>query len=559
MSWPVLGQKAPDFWDQQLHDYIDDADAASTADAAAAAAAAETAQTTADGAAAAAVTAQDTADGAAADLATHEANVANPHAVTKAQVGLGSVDNTSDAAKPVSTAQQTALDLKANLASPTFTGDPKAPTPSTADNDTSIATTAFVKAQAYAPLASPTFTGDPKAPTPSTADNDTSVATTAFVKAQAYAPLASPALTGTPTAPTQASTTNDTSLATTAFVKTASSSLTAQGSELRESFTGMSDGSPAAVAATRQAMTNFQFYSDAAPYVRSGFLSTLVVNNAQAGSYRIAQLSGPVVRTGARFAFSPYTVGGGLMALSIQATSISTKTEGQVPISPMHLTISPTGWSIDVNDTDNTGVETVASGNFDVALTADSTTLHTVEVILDRDRQKCYIMFPDGDLVEFSDSRFALAGTFVYVETFKSAGSLSSKTNALIKEWWADSRAIENIAEIRGRARTPWIAPTPPFSNSWVDEGTNQVLQYRRQGDKVKIRGVIKNGVIGATVFTLPAATALDRGFRPKGNRQFPAAANSAYAGVLIQTNGSVTTVNGSNTWFSIEVEFEIT
>jgi hypothetical protein len=33
-----------------------------------------------------------------------------------------------------------------------------------------------------APLASPTFTGDPKAPTPSAADNDTSIATTAFVQ-----------------------------------------------------------------------------------------------------------------------------------------------------------------------------------------------------------------------------------------------------------------------------------------------------------------------------------------------------------------------------------------
>lgn len=42
--------------------------------------------------------------------------------LTKSDVGLGSVDNTADAAKPVSTAQQTALDLKANLASPTFTG-----------------------------------------------------------------------------------------------------------------------------------------------------------------------------------------------------------------------------------------------------------------------------------------------------------------------------------------------------------------------------------------------------------------------------------------------------
>lgn len=42
--------------------------------------------------------------------------------VTKSDVGLGSVDNTSDAGKPISTATQAALDLKAPLASPTFTG-----------------------------------------------------------------------------------------------------------------------------------------------------------------------------------------------------------------------------------------------------------------------------------------------------------------------------------------------------------------------------------------------------------------------------------------------------
>jgi hypothetical protein len=43
----------------------------------------------------------------------------------------------------------TADNLKAPLASPVFTGDPQAPTPATADNDTSIATTAYVKAQGY--------------------------------------------------------------------------------------------------------------------------------------------------------------------------------------------------------------------------------------------------------------------------------------------------------------------------------------------------------------------------------------------------------------------------
>jgi hypothetical protein len=59
-------------------------------------------------------------------------------------------------------------------------------TPSTGDNTTKIATTAFVKAQAYATLASPTFTGAPAAPTPSTTDSSTKIATTAYVQAQGY-------------------------------------------------------------------------------------------------------------------------------------------------------------------------------------------------------------------------------------------------------------------------------------------------------------------------------------------------------------------------------------
>lgn len=43
-----------------------------------------------------------------------------------------------------------------------------------------------VSALGLAPIASPVFTGDPQAPTPATADNDQSIATTAFVKAQNY-------------------------------------------------------------------------------------------------------------------------------------------------------------------------------------------------------------------------------------------------------------------------------------------------------------------------------------------------------------------------------------
>jgi predicted nucleic acid-binding Zn-ribbon protein len=42
-------------------------------------------------------------------LNAHTADTSNPHSVTKAQVGLGSADNTSDADKPVSTAQASAI------------------------------------------------------------------------------------------------------------------------------------------------------------------------------------------------------------------------------------------------------------------------------------------------------------------------------------------------------------------------------------------------------------------------------------------------------------------
>lgn len=64
--------------------------------------------------------------------------------ITKSMVGLGNVDNTSDLNKPVSTAAQTALNLKANLASPALTGTPTAPTQTANNNSTRLATTAYV-------------------------------------------------------------------------------------------------------------------------------------------------------------------------------------------------------------------------------------------------------------------------------------------------------------------------------------------------------------------------------------------------------------------------------
>lgn len=64
--------------------------------------------------------------------------------------------------------------------------------PSTHSHAQSDVTNLVTDLAAKAPLASPSFTGTPLAPTPTTADNTTKLATTAYVKAQGY-------LTGAPT------------------------------------------------------------------------------------------------------------------------------------------------------------------------------------------------------------------------------------------------------------------------------------------------------------------------------------------------------------------------
>ena len=77
----------------------------------------------------------------------HIARDDNPHGVTKAQVGLGNANDTSDADKPISIATQSALDLKANADNAALTGIPTAPTAAVGTDTTQLATTAFVKAE----------------------------------------------------------------------------------------------------------------------------------------------------------------------------------------------------------------------------------------------------------------------------------------------------------------------------------------------------------------------------------------------------------------------------
>lgn len=154
---------------------------------------AETARTAAQAAQAASEAARDTSvtkageAGSSASAAAQSATNAATSESNAAQSAANAATSATQATTNATNAANAVLGSKADLASPTFTGDPKAPTAVKTDNDTSIATTAHVKLVVadYATKASPALTGTPTAPTATAATNNTQLATTAFANAAA--------------------------------------------------------------------------------------------------------------------------------------------------------------------------------------------------------------------------------------------------------------------------------------------------------------------------------------------------------------------------------------
>ena len=155
-----------------------------------------------------------------------------PTGITKTDVGLANVDNTSDADKPVSTATQTALDAKlasataattyAPLASPTFTGTVTLPANTISQSmmgDDSVGTNELGGLSVTTEkIADGAVTNAKVSASAAIAQSKIDGLTTDLA---AKAPLASPALTGTPTAPTATAGTNSTQVATTAYADAA--------------------------------------------------------------------------------------------------------------------------------------------------------------------------------------------------------------------------------------------------------------------------------------------------------------------------------------------------
>lgn len=127
-------------------------------------------------------------------------------------------------------------------------------------------------------------------------------------------------------------------------------------------------------------------------------------------------------------------------------------------------------------------------------------------------------------------------------------GLVDRDTDSVLEQVGNLAVAALTAATANQSGDTGWIDVV--FQNGWVNFDTRTV-QYRRRDGEVWLRGIAKNGTIGAAVFTLPP------GFRPPArvtrDLYFAVPSVSAFASATVNGDGQVLFENGSNTWITFD------
>lgn len=124
---------------------------------------------------------------------------------------------------------------------------------------------------------------------------------------------------------------------------------------------------------------------------------------------------------------------------------------------------------------------------------------------------------------------------------------------------WIDTyyqQAADTTAEIAAATEpTTWTGVT--YQNSWVDYGSGyQGVQYRKIGDVVHLRGLMKNGTESVAAFTLPT------GFRPPADLSLIALCSSNVVCLAnLDTDGVYTPdfSTGNNSYYVVNHTFSVT
>jgi hypothetical protein len=106
----------------------------------------------------------------------------------------------------------------------------------------------------------------------------------------------------------------------------------------------------------------------------------------------------------------------------------------------------------------------------------------------------------------------------------------------------------DEVVAIETQLITDTFTEVTSFSNSWVNYGSgyDTAGYYKDAYGYVHLKGLLKNGTITLTMFTLPA------GYRPAYRYLFATLSNDALGRCDIDTSGNVIAVTGNTAWISI-------
>lgn len=153
---------------------------------------------------------------------------------------------------------------------------------------------------------------------------------------------------------------------------------------------------------------------------------------------------------------------------------------------------------------------------------------------------------PDTSLVRPSDWNEDHAGDWpaADVVNIPAGGIAATDVQAAINELDTEKAAI---------AQEAWhligAGGEPAFQNAWVNFGGAYETAgfFKDTLGRVHLKGLVKDGVIGAAIFTLPA------GYRPPLSQLFAVPSNDAYGHIRITGAGVVEAPVGDNTWVAID------
>lgn len=98
------------------------------------------------------------------------------------------------------------------------------------------------------------------------------------------------------------------------------------------------------------------------------------------------------------------------------------------------------------------------------------------------------------------------------------------------------------------KAVQSWQAAT--FENSWINydsTGFTSAAYYRDFMGRCNLRGLVANGTLPGTIFTLPV------GYRPTRTHIFAVSSNQLFGEVRVQADGQVVATAGNSTWISLD------